>query len=292
MRDYLQRFFDEYKYEKADKEHLLDAYDIIMSTPEAKDAFEAALALYNSDYCCDHSEIIRLADRAADITGVNEYTAQLLVYQCITRRLRELYTERNISKDIYDKTVLDLRYKLEECKLVYGIRGSFVADWFAGFYRLTRFAIGRLQFEVIDFGANYEKNGFVLTPDTKVLNVHIPRSLEPLNEEACNASYAMAKEFFADKVGDPTPFICHSWMLYPDNKVILPEDNNVHRFMSRFEILAWENDPKTEDLWRLFDTDEKDPASLPTDTRMRRAYVEHLKNGGKLGWGHGVFVLD
>ena len=291
MRDYLQKFFDEYKYEKADKEHLLGAYDIIMSTPEAKDAFEAALALYNSDYCCDHSEIIRLADRAADITGVNEYTAQLLVYQCITRRLLELYTERNISKDIYDKTVLDLRYKLEECKLVYGIQGSFVADWFAGFYRLTRFAIGRLQFEVIDFGANYEKNGFVLTPDTKVLNVHIPRSLEPLTPEACSESYAMAKEFFADKVGNPCPIVCSSWLLYPMHEQILPKHTNTYKFFKSFDIFSSKTDRGRSDLWRIFDTMEKRIDKLPADTSLRRAYIEHLKNGGKTGSGRGVLFF-
>ena len=291
MRDYLQKFFDEYKYEKDDKEHLLDAYDIIMSTPEAKDAFEAALALYNSDYCCDHSEIIRLADRAADTTGVNEYTAQLLVYQCITRRLLELYTERNISKDIYDKTVLDLRYKLEECKLVYGIRGSFVADWFAGFYRLTRFAIGRLQYEVIDFGANYEKSGFVLTPDTKVLNVHIPRSLEPLTPEACRESYAMAKKFFADKVGNPCPIVCSSWLLYPMHEQILPKHTNTYKFFKSFDIFSSKTDRGRSDLWRIFDTMEKRIDKLPADSSLRRAYIEHLKNGGKTGSGRGVLFF-
>ena len=46
------------------------------------------------------------------------------------------------------------------------------------------------------------------------------------------------------------------------------------------------------DLWRLFDTDEKDPEKLPADSSMRRAYVSHLKNGGNVGWGFGVLIYE
>ena len=101
----------------------------------------------------------------------------------------------------------------------------------------------------------------------------------------------MAKMHFSTQVGDDTPFICHSWMLYPENKYILPVTTNVHRFMSRFDIFDSANDPGLEDLWRIFDTDEKNPDLLPTNSRMRRAYVDHLKKGGAIGWGHGVFFL-
>ena len=291
MRNYLEGFFDEYDYEKEDKEFLLAAYDEICAVPEASEAFHKALSLYDNDYDCNHAEIIRLADLAADITGIDEYTAQLLVYQCMTRRLKEIYKQRGIDKAIFRKTVADLRYKLEECKLVYGICGSFVADWFAGFFRLTRFALGRLQFEVIDFGADYERNGIVLKPDTRVLNVHIPRSLEPLTEEACNEAYAMAKSFFAGQVGDPCPIVCSSWLLYPMHEQILPKHTNTYKFFKSFDIFSSKTDRSRSNLWRLFDTMEKRVDRLPTDSSMRRAYAEHLKNGGKTGSGRGVLFV-
>ena len=68
---------------------------------------------------------------------------------------------------------------------------------------------------------------------------------------------------------------------------MLSPTSNIYRFMSEYEILE-SGVNSGYDLWRLFDTDEKDPEKLPTDTSLRRAYVAYLKNGGKSGWGFGV----
>lgn len=62
--------------------------------------------------------------------------------------------------------------------------------------------------------------------------------------------------------------------------------------MNRFHIITSKVDKHNAWLWRLFDTDEKNFEKLPTDSSMRKAYAEHLKNGGKTGWGYGVFWLE
>ena len=64
--------------------------------------------------------------------------------------------------EIFINSFLDLKYKLEECKLVKGIRGSFVSGWFGGWFNFSLLALGRLQFEKIDFPYNYERNGKTL----------------------------------------------------------------------------------------------------------------------------------
>ena len=46
-----------------------------------------------------------------------------------------------------------------------------------------------------------------------------------------------------------------------------------------------------QDLWRLFDTIEANPDRLPADSSMRRAYITHLKKGGRVGWGAGVKIM-
>ena len=69
--------------------------------------------------------------------------------------------------------------------------------------------------------------------------------------------------------------------------VVLPKNTNTYRFMSEYDIIGSETN-YGEDLWRLFDTEEKNPDRLPTDTSMRRCYVEHLKKGGRVGNGFGV----
>ena len=188
---------------------------------------------------------------------------------------------------IYKDSMLDLKWKLDECKAVKGICGSFVAGWFPGFFNLTRFALGRLQFELVDFWLDYNDNGISLKKGDKVINVHIPRTGTPMDKESCDKSYAQAREFFKPQVGENCPFICHSWLLYPENLEILPKHTNTYRFASEFYIAeSATNDG--EDLWRLFDTDEKDPEKLPTNSSFRRNYVEHLKKGGKVGWGLGI----
>ena len=291
MREYLVSFFKEFDYESKDAEFLLFSYDRIVSRDDTRAVWNEALNIYDKNINCDFDMIIALAQDVAQRLDMHRYTAELLVFICLSWRLRENYIERGIDLSIFHGSMLDLKYKLQECKVVKGIVGSFVAWWFNRFYNLERFALGRLQFEVDRFGQHYEREGHILTPDSKAINVHIPRTLTHLTPESCDEAFRMAKEFFKDQVDPDTPFICHSWMLYPGNKQILPESTNVYKFMSRFDVFHWADDPSLEDLWRIFDTDEKDPDRLPADTSMRRSYINHLKNGGVLGWGHGVFFL-
>lgn len=289
MREYLISFFDEFEYEENDARQLLCAYDTIESCEEAKCAFCDALLAYGASISIDYqTEILDRASVASKASGIHTYTTELLMFICMTKRLRKLYGERGLDYQIYKDSVLDLKWKLEECKAVKGICGSFVAPWFVGFFDLTRFALGRLQFEIITFPFNYEKDGLVLKKDeSRVINVHIPRTGAPMDKQSCDSAYAQAREFFKSEVGESCPFVCHSWLLYPENKDILPPYTNTYRFLSEYDIFEW-GVTGGEDLWRLFDTDEKDPDKLPTDTTLRRCYVEHLKRGGKLGYGCGV----
>ena len=291
MRAYLSEFYISQGYEADDAEFLLSAYDIITANAEANAIWNEALEMYNADMFCDYGDIIRKADKVAYITGMNEHTADLLIFQCLSKHLKELYVEKGIDLEIFERSMQDLRYKLDECKVVYGVRGSFVPGWFGGFFKLTRFGLGRLQFEVIDFNANYEKNGMVLTPESKVLNVHIPRSGEPLTEEACADAYAKAKAFFKDQVGDPCPIVCSSWLLNPKHEEFLPKHTNTYKFFKSFDVFSSGIDKDKNNLWRLFDTMEKDVNKLPTNGSLRKAYVEHLKNGGKMGTGRGVLFV-
>jgi hypothetical protein len=284
-------FFSTFAYEAADAQHLLSVYDRIVAREDTLALWEQALEIYNAQTKCDFGEILSLAREAAKRLDIHTYTIDLLIFICLSQHLKELYIEQGIDLDIFHNSMLDLKYKLDECKVVKGVVGSFVASWFAGFFTLERFALGRLQFEIVKFGHHYARDGHVLTPESKVINIHIPRTLTHLSPQSCDEAFAMAKAHFGGLVDDPCAFVCHSWMLYPGNQEILPEDTNVYRFMSRFDICNAGDSPNHNDLWRIFDTDETNPDLLPTDTRMRRAYVNHLKNGGVLGWGHGVFFL-
>ena len=290
MKNYLTEFLTACGYTAEDRAFLTDTYAAIESCPEAAALWNKAIDLYRENVNCNFHEILALANQAASLLSVHKYTAELLIFLCLTRKLREEYEARGVDIRIYWDTVLDLKYKNEECKLVKGIVGSFVAEWFFKFFDMTRFALGRLQFQIIDFAHEYEKNGVKLTPQTKVIDVHIPRSLQPLDEKSCDEAFARAKAFFADEIGETCAFVCHSWLLYPEHETMLSHTSNVYRFMKRFDIVKSGISHGKVDLWRLFDTDEKDPDKLPADSSMRRAYVDHLKTGGKVGFGFGVYV--
>lgn len=288
MRYYLISFFEEFAYDQADRQCLLGAYDSIAA--QAAGLLNDILSAYETDFDLDYrTQVLDKAEELAQRTGLHPYTVDLLVYLCMTKHLQVLYRERGLDMQIYRDSVLDLKWKLQECKLVKGICGSFVGAWFAGFFRLDRFALGRLQFELRTARCDYNKNGILLEKEkTTVINVHIPRTGTPMDKESCDKAYAAARAFFR-KQAENCPFVCHSWLLYPENKSILPANTNTYRFLSEYEIVDWGVN-QGQDLWRLFDTDETDPHKLPTDGTLRRCYAEHLKGGGSVGWGYGVRI--
>lgn len=289
MKEYLISFFDEFGYDSADTHCYLDAYDAIAARIDTREILGAALDAYEADIYLDYGkEILDRAQQIADISGVHTYTVQQLVFICMTKHLRKLYLERKLDMQIFRDSVLDLKWKNEECKAVKGICGSFVAGWYPGFFDLTRFALGRLQFELKKARLDYSKNGVALEKDkSTVINVHIPRTGTPMDKESCDKSYAAARAFFAAEAGENCPFECNSWLLYPENKEIFPASTNTVRFMSEYDIISWGIN-EGQDLWRLFDTEEKDPEKLPTNGSLRRCYAEHLKKGGRVGWGYGI----
>lgn len=291
MRNYLIDFFQTFDYEADDAAVLLDAYDRIMQNDGTRELWAQALAIYDETVKCNYPEIRDKADEVAQALYLHEYTTELLIFICMSKKLKAEYDARGIDGEIYHNSMLDLKYKLEECKLVKGIVGSFVAMWFCGFFDLTRFALGRLQFEMTNFGHSYDKNGLVLTPESRVINVHIPRTGTPMDEKSCDESFARAKAFFAEETGEVCAFVCSSWLLYPEHERMLSPKTNVYKFMKRFDVFRSGTSKGRGDLWRLFDTDEKRWDKLPADTSLRRAYVEQLKSGRQVGWGYGVFVL-
>lgn len=231
--------------------------------------------------------------KIADASGIHEYTVTILFFFLSAPGVRERYREANISDRVFVDTMRDLNYKLTECKLVYGIRGTFVGKWFCGFFNLTRFQFGRLQFEEKPFGYRRTVDGIELYEDTRVINVHIPRTGTPMDKESCDASYRMAREFFASlfPAGSPALFVCKSWLLDPLTEDLIRPGTNMARFRDEFRLIDAAEKPGNPDLWRLFDTMETDYSKLPEDTSVRRAYKRHLLAGGKTGYGYGLMIL-
>ena len=289
MLNYLSDFFKEFEYSEQDAAHLMSCANQIAENDAARGYFEQAIYAYEADMNCDYGQAMHQARQAGNAVGVHNYTAELLLFICFSRKLRERYIENGIDLAIWHDSMLDLRYKLDECLAVYGICGSFVAGWFPGFFNLTRFALGRLQFELHEFDRDYTAGDVTIHKGDKAINMHIPRSGQPLSPALYEESFARAKAFFKDTfpTDQPALFVCHSWLLYPDTTKFVPPHLNVYKFLSEFTILDSHYN-NGEDLWRLFDTLEQHPDRLPADTSLRRAFVAHLQNGGRVGWGFGI----
>ena len=213
--------------------------------------------------------------------------------------LREKYAERDLPETIFWDSMTDLRAKLVECRAVYGINGSFVASWFHGFFEMTRFALGRLQFEITELSREepYTCRGRSVREDDKLIGMHIP-SLGPLTVDLMLDAFKRAYNFpLFSEVRVPgtdwMPFCCGSYLLYPPHYDFLPPQSNILKFMDCFDIIDYSDSEEFNDKWRIFaNYKDAEPADLPRDTSLRRAFADRLLAGGKTGHGWGIFFFD
>jgi hypothetical protein len=293
MKTYALSFMTEIGFDDEAIEALSSDLDKMLAEPDSKAIIEKQVALYETDVNRNYGEILSEIDKAAEIAGVHKYSAELLIFILFSKHLRELYKQSGISDKIWFDSMCDLKWKLWECKAVKGSWGSFVATWFPGFFNLTRFALGRLQFEIVEFDGEYEKDGKKLKKGDKVINVHIPRTLTPLDKKSRDDAYAQAAEFFREMTdGAPIAFVCSSWLLYPEAEKILPAHSNIRGFMADYDIIRSKVDEEGDyhNMWRLFDMDfTGDFKDYPEDSSLRRAYKKFLLDGNRTGSGYGVF---
>ena len=210
---------------------------------------------------------------------------------CMSGTLLDRYRKAGIEETVYYHSMEDLAYKLEECRLVYGINGSFVASWFSGFFAMTRFGLGRLQFEIKQTEEDYMLNGTVVPAGSNAINVHIPRTGTKLYHQEVLESYQLAAEHFSEVfAGKPILFICKSWLLDPWNMAVLQPGSNLKQFCQDFEIVKSGEYEDYRELWRLFDCQYTgDVTELPRDSSLRCAYADRVARGEPIGWGLGMF---
>ncbi len=292
MKEYIGTICTELDFPAEATAAMQEAWQRIAGNPQADAVWQKWLAAYRQDIHMDYRAMLAEISEAAQSAGVHRYTAELLIFLCLTEQLRKLYGQRGIDLQIWHNSCMDMRWKLRECRENYGIWGSFVAHWFPGFFTMERFALGRLQFELVDFPEEYEKTG-KKRPEgmTKAINVHIP-SCGRLDMEECHASYRQAARFFADAFpGGRVAFVCDSWLLFPPHKEMLGEKSGIVRFMSEYEVIGTQQG--YGDLWRIYgQADYAHPETLPENTGLQRAYKARQRAGESVGSALGIFFYD
>lgn len=292
--DYLQDFFEIFNFSEESKITLTENFLSIIKNPDAKLIFDNILYSYNENMNCDFNAVITQADEMARIANIHPYTANALVVIALTKISKKYYQQFSIPEEVWQETMQDIKYKMVECKLIYDIWGTFVPSWYQGFFNLNIFAFGRLQFELIKFGHDYEYQGIKLSPTDYVLNVHIPRTGARLEKEQVDSSYKQAIKFFSKVLQkEVAAFVCTSWLLAPQTIKLLKVDSNIYKFTADYNIIESEDYLDYSQIWRLYDKNYNGNFDdLPKDTALRKNYIEHFKKGGKFGYGYGVYLAD
>ena len=213
----------------------------------------------------------------------------IFAYYCFAL-LEEKYEQAGIPKELYNETVQDFKWRVYECREVYHFNGIFVAWWYWIFCNLSLHKLGTMEFEktVADF--DYDGKGVSVRKGDPVVAIHIPPKFKMSRQTVTEALKESYRHYgFSGKVA----YQCDSWLLYPDFEEIFVKGGNVAEFRTFFEVIRATDHPTFEDCWRVFKVGEiTDLDMLPTETRLQRNMLQHLRSSGKTGDGFGILVFD
>ena len=217
------------------------------------------------------------------------YGAWYLLAMTLTPQMCAYYAESGLPQSCVEGALRDIRHKLYECRTRYGCAGWFSPKWFRNWFLAARTAFRRLQFELRECPVDYPAGG--IRSGDRVVFVHIPGGQGPLDYEACLADFRDAAALYAPQYpGGTVPFFCHSWLLNPYHPQFLPSKSRILPFQQLFDISEFREEPDGRFLWRLYGTDQPDPAAMPERNSLERAYTAWMLQGGAIGEGFGFLL--
>ncbi len=257
--------------------------------------FDKIRKLYMYPWAHNLGRYLEMVRKIGEEYGVTENSIEFMFLLQCAELLKKRFLGKGVSEEIYWDSMNDLRYKLLECMECEYEVGTFVGGWFAGWFEVDRFTLGRFQFEPRTVDEDYTtKSGYKIKKGDFCVGMHIPSSGVPLTDEVRFDSYKRAYEFFKDRLTDGKLIIkCGSWLLYENHYKFLPEHLNIRKFMDDFDIYNSEESENFGDDWRVFGHYTDFPLEeWPEDTSLRKAYKHWLLGGGKAGHGEGIIVFD
>lgn len=211
---------------------------------------------------------------------------------------RRYHREHGIPEEVARASLADLGRNVRVNHKRYGEGGLEVSHWLMLHFRGCIYQLGRLQFERAKLRPSIAEKaaarGENASPGDLALSVHIPDFLGPMTPEACDASFAMAREFFPEHFPEEHYdwAVCSSWLLDPHLKDYLSPSSNIIQFQNRFEIAETDANADSLVLQFVFGPAPEDLDSLPQQSSLQRAVVTHLKNGGHWRFYPGWFRRD
>ena len=199
------------------------------------------------------------------------------------------YDALGIPEKVFWDGMKDLAIWAEDYLEKHGVPGFAEWGWVAATMTMWVFRLGRLQFQADLLEEDLACGDRTYPAGTAVLNVHIPAG-EPLDVDAVREAMEYAPRFYETHFGKEfTLFHCHSWLLSPQLKEILPEDSRIMQFQNLFEICWMDEERQAEE--RVFGCLAEDPATYPEETSLQRKMKSALLEGKHFGMGCGIRVI-
>ena len=238
----------------------------------------------------EYLELLKTAESLGNSINEHPFRMQLVFALKCFILLEEKFLKAGIDITTYKNTMQDFRFRVYECQEVYGFTGIFVAWWYLIFCNLSILKIDELEFEKTIANFDYDNKGVTIKKGDTIYALHIPPKFKMNKQTVVKALKECYKYYgFCGKVA----FQCESWLLYPDFESVFIKGGNVHEFRTFFDVISKTDHSEFEDCWRLFKVGKIiNLETLPTDTRLQRNMLLHLKNGGKTGDGFGVLIFD
>lgn len=236
----------------------------------------------------DTEAIFRDVSRSVDL---EDDFGMLTLCLLLTPAVRRLYREREISEEIFYDSMREIRIWAKTCLEARRRLGLYEYGWIRNFFTASIVRLGRLEFHIVPFSQEsaYSSCGVTVNPGDPVINTHVPAD-GPLDPEQVRDAFRRAYRYFG-KTG-LAPIVCHSWLLYPKNRLFCAPDSRIVSFMDCFNVLE-SAEPNVGDLWRVFGRrDFYDPDTLPEDSSLQRRLKRHLQSGGSMGEGYGILLHD
>lgn len=291
-RDYITEFGQEHALCAEALECVLKNASILENSSCGDDLQRAENILF-SESTKSPEEYIHILDEISEKTGINKFELYLLFYIYEARRGKLLYREKKVEESIITASFDDIIYKMNECKRVKGIYGISRPGWFYGWFKASRFMLGRLQFELSFIPGDVFTGGKLLKKGDKAIRIHIPDNGKSFDRETRKDAYRRAHSFFLREFdSDDIPFICSSWLLSPLNEEFLGNKSNIVDFSKEFKIIETKDDGNVSAVWIFGKEYRNNPFEMPEDNTLQRKYREHLIKGGSILSATGVFVFD
>lgn len=305
--DYMEEFLESYSYPEEAAKAILSTYINVITNDLQYNKWKQAQEILFGDEAVRPQFYLDILKHLAGQAGISEYLMYLAFHIEATRELQLRYKKHGIPDQIQRETMGDLLTKAKECKRMTGGYGLYTPAWLYKYYRLERFAFGRMQYELGQFMMDScEIGGVTIKKGDPVLRCHVPSNGKPFDDEARLDSYKQVYKFchiflnyryleksYGEISKAMIPITCYGWLLFPLNENILPADSNIVKFMHEFKVLRTDYDTCGSELRRIFGVKYNgNPDELPVTSTLQVGYKKWLQDGNDTGSSYGILLFD